>query len=189
MEASNNTNGSDLCEFISGSQLSTWLTVFQTIFLILSFLASLLLNASFTFVVIIHKALHQKDVMINLVFTVSNILYSVVTNIPTISLVIHGGRSLDIPACYTFETMSYFFGLLRYAFMLAITVDRFGAVMYPFQYTKHSMKVAAFIITTGSLNGAIVSICIHLIQCESFKHFCYVYRSLEIVMIFSRLMA
>ena len=180
MEAFNSTNGSDHCEVTSGS---TWLTVFQTVFLILSLLGSLLLNASFTIVVIIHKALHQKDVMINLVLTVSNILYSVVTNVP--SIVIHGGRSLGIPACYTIEAMSYFFGLLRYAFILAITVDRFGAVMYPFQYPKHSTKVATVIITIGSLNGAIVSICIHLLQCESFKNFCYVYNSLEIVMIFS----
>ena len=141
---------SDPCEFTPGSPFSTWLTVFQTVFLILSLLASILLNASFTIVVIMYKALrHQKDTLMNLALTVPNICSSIVGTIPTIASMIDGKWPLGKPFCYAIGTLGLIFTLLRYTSILAITVDRFGAVMCPFQYPKHGAKIAAVIFSVG----------------------------------------
>ena len=149
MDTSNSTNYSDLCEFFTATPFSTWLAALQVTFLVLSLLASLFLNASFTIVVIIHKALHQKGEVINLVLTVSNICYSVVRFV--FETMISGGWTFGRPFCYAAGATEFFFALLRMTFILAITVDRFGEVMLPFKYPRHSVKVAAVIFAVGSV--------------------------------------
>ena len=158
MEALNGTNVTNICVFTSGSPLPTWLIVFQTIFLVLVLLLSLLLNVSFTIVVILHKELHQKEMMINLVLTASNICAVVIAFLPNIAAVINGGWPFGKPFCYAIGTAIYFLVLLRYIFILAITLDRFGAVMYPYRYPQHSTKVVAAIFTVGCLFGAVSSL-------------------------------
>ena len=116
MDTSNNTNYSDIYEFLSStslsteiiyrlSLLSTWSSVLQVAFMILSLLASLLLNASFTIVVIIHKVLHQKEAVINLVLTISDICYSVVRFVFAIVPVISGRWTFGRPFCYAAEAI------------------------------------------------------------------------------------
>ena len=201
MEALNDTNVTDICVFTSGSPLPTWLIVFQTIFLVLVLLLTLFLNVSFTIVVIIHKELHQKEMMINLVLTASNICTVVIGNIPNIAAVINGGWPFGKPFCYAIGTVIYFLVLLRYTFILAITVDRFGAVMYPFQYPQHSTKVVAAIFTVGCLFGAVSSlvldaniagcynfdqsaqVCTFLYDCS--EVWCYVYVTFQILTVAS----
>ena len=158
MEALNGTNVTDICVFTSGSPLPTWLIVFQTIFLVLVTLLSLLLNVSFTIVVILHKELHQKEMMINLVLTASNICGAVFVFLPNIASLINGGWPFGKPFCYVIGTAIYFLVLARYIFILAITLDRFGAVMYPYRYPQHSTKVVAAIFTVGCLFGAVSSL-------------------------------
>ena len=150
--AFNGSNGSvDICEFTAGSPLSTWLAVLQVMFLILSLFLSLLLNITFTIVVIIYKSLHQKEIIICLGLTIPNICYSVVTNIFRIAAVINGSWPLGKKFCQAVGTANLFFGLLRYTVLLAITVDRFGSLMYPFRYPRHSAKVVTAICIIGSL--------------------------------------
>ena len=159
MSAFNISNGSDdVCEFTSGSPFPTWLTKLQTIFLILSLFSSLLLNAPFTLVVIISKLFQQRDAMISLVLTISNICYSVITNIPSMASVINGQWPFGKPLCYTIGTINFFLALLRHVVLLALTVDRFGSVMYPFHYPRHSTKAMAVIFAIGSLYCAAVSL-------------------------------
>ena len=156
MEALNSTN---ICEFASGgSQLSTWLfvTVLQTIFLTLSLLASLLLNVSFAMVVIVHGTLrHQKDVMLTLVLAILSASNSVLSSTHGFAAAIVGARRLGKPSCYTFGTINYCAVLLRFTFVLAITVDRFVTVMYPFRYSRHRTKVAAIIFIVGGLYSVV----------------------------------
>ena len=167
--------------------------------MILSLLASLLLNASFTIVVIIHKELHQKDAVVNLVLTVSNICYSIVRCIFYIIAVINGEWPLGKPSCYVVGTIQIFLALLRYTFILAFSMDRFGTVMFPFKYPTHSTKVSAVIITVGSVYGAAISLvfCTSIFGCYNLDGFdymctfqvhcseiyCYVYIVLNIIII------
>lgn len=58
----------------------------------------------------------------------------------------------------TIGTMNFFLALLRHVVLLALTVDRFGSVMYPFHYPRHSTKIMALIFAIGSLNCAVVSL-------------------------------
>ena len=168
---------------------------------VLVFLLSLLLNVSFTIVVIIHKELHQKEMMINLVLTASNICTVVFTFLPNIATVIYGGWPFGKPFCYVIGTVIYFLALLRYIVVLAITVDRFGAVIYPFQYPQHSTKVVAAIFTVGCLYSAVSSlvldaniagcynydgsaqICAFLYNCSDV--WCYVHVTLHILTVAS----
>ena len=152
MDTSNSTNYSDLCEFFTASPFSTWLAALQVTFLILSLLVSLFLNASFTIIVIIHKELHQKNAVINLVLTVSDICYSVVRFVFEITPVISEGRwTLGTQSCYAAGAIEFFFALLRFTFILTFTVDRFGGIMFPFKYPRQSTKVTAVIFAVGSV--------------------------------------
>ena len=198
----NATNGSGICEFTSGgSPLSAWLIAIQAVFLILSLLALLLLNVSYTVVVIIHKALHQKEMMINLVFTISNICTGVVGYIPGIASVINGGWPFGKSFCYAVGTINLFLAFLRFTFILAFTVDRFTAVMYPFQYPQHSAKVAAIIFIVGGMYSAVISlllnanlfgcynldkpfqVCNFVINCT--KTVCYIFIVIQVLVIVS----
>ena len=105
METPNSTNGSDLCEFTPGSPLSKWTTVFQAVFLVLSLAASLFLNGSFTIIVLAQKTLHQKEIMLNLVLTVSTICFSVICYVPGIVSVINGEWPFGKPFCYVIGTI------------------------------------------------------------------------------------
>ena len=96
--------------------------------------------------------------MINLVLTASNICAVVVAFLPNIAALINGGWPFGKPFCYAIGTAIYFLVQLRYIFVLAITVDRFGAVMYPYRYPQHSTKVVAAIFTVGCLYGAVSSL-------------------------------
>ena len=176
MNASNSFNLSDRCEFISGLKFSTWLTVLQITFLMPSLLASLILNASFTIVVIIHKALHQKDEVMNLVLTVSNICYSIVRCIFYTVAVINGEWPLGKPSCYVVGTIMFFLAILRFTFVLAFSVDRFGTVVFPFKYSPHSTMVAAVIFTVGSVYGVVTSVvfCTRVFGCYNLDGFDYV---------------
>ena len=197
----NTTNYSDICEFASVSApLATWLTIFQATFCILSLSSSLLLNVSFTVVVIIHRALRdQKELVMCLVLTVSNICYSVIFSTFYLASLIYGEWPLGKTWCYVDGTILLFFALLRFTFILAVTVDRFGGVMYPFQFPQHSSKVAAVIFTVGGLHSAITSllfnfkyfgcyrfqnfICVHQINCA--ERLCYVYIILQLLLVIS----
>ena len=202
MEAFDNaTNGSGICEFTSESPLPAWLIAMQAVFLIPSLVALLLLNVSYTVVVIIHKALHQKEMMISLVFTISNICTGVVTYIPSIASVINGGWPFGKSVCYAVGTASLFLAFLRFTFILAFTVDRFTAVMYPFQYPQHSAKVAAIIFIVGGMYSAVISlllnanlfgcynldkpfqICHFVINCT--KTVCYIFIVIQVLVIVS----
>ena len=205
MEALNSTNNSNICEFASGgSQLSTWLfvTVLQTIFLTLSLLASLLLNVSFAMVVIVHGTLRrQKDVMLTLVLAILSACNSFVDSIQRFAVVIYGARRLGKQSCYIFGTITICAVLLRFTFVLAITVDRFVIVMYPFQYPRHSTKVAAIIFTVGGLYSVVTplvfdanvvgcynldpsgQICVPQIRCSEI--YCYGYNVLQVFIILS----
>ena len=157
MDGLNTTNGSvDGCEFTSGSPLSAWLAPLQVVFFILTLFLSLLLNIPFTIIVIIYKSLHRKEIMICLGLTISNICYSVVANISRAVSVINGGWPLGKQFCLAIGTVTLFLALLRYIILLAITVERFGSLVYPFRYPRHSTKVAAAILIIGSLYVAIV---------------------------------
>ena len=83
---------------------------------------------------------------------------SLLTFLTSHAAVIYGGWPFGKPFCYAIGTVHYFLVLLRYIFVLAITVDRFGAVMYPYRYPQHSTKVVAAIFTVGSLFGAVSSL-------------------------------
>ena len=200
METLNSTNGSDLCEFSPGSPLSKWTTVFLAVFLMLSLAASLFLNGSFTIIVLTHKALHQKEMVLNLVLTISNICSCAISYTPSIASVINGAWPFGKSFCYVIGTIALFLTLLRFTFILAITVDRFGAVMYPFQYPKHSTKITAVIFTVGSLYGAVASLvfdandvgCYNLDRFDNLCTFrdchetwCYFYISIQAVIVFS----
>ena len=52
----------------------------------------------------------------------------------------------------------FFLAISRHAFLLAITVDRFGLVMYPFSFRRHRSKTAAVILLVGVLYSAAVSL-------------------------------
>eukprot|EP00731_Ephydatia_muelleri_P006392 Em0003g640a len=158
MEAFNGSNNSDICEYTPGSPLPTWMAALQTIFLVSVFIVSLILNVSFTAIVIVHKALHQEDIMLNLVLTVTNICFSALSNIPNIASVVNGGWPLGKVFCYVDGTMNFFLAISRHAFLLAITMDRFGLVMYPFSFRRHRSKTAAVILLVGVLYSAAVSI-------------------------------
>ncbi|KAL5502586.1 hypothetical protein EMCRGX_G009386 [Ephydatia muelleri] len=134
------------------------MTALQTIFLVSVFIVSLILNVSFTAIVIVHKALHQEDIMLNLVLTVTNICFSALSNIPNIASVVNGGWPLGKVFCYVDGTMNFFLAISRHAFLLAITMDRFGLVMYPFSFRRHRSKTAAVILLVGVLYSAAVSI-------------------------------
>ena len=151
-------NGSNICEYTPGSPLPTWMAALQTIFLVSVFIVSLILNVSFTAIVIVHKTLHQEDIMLNLVLTVTNICFSALSNIPNIASVLNGGWPLGKVVCYVDGTVIYFLALSTHAFLLAITVDRFGLVMYPFSFPRHRSKTAAFILLVGVLYSAAVSL-------------------------------
>ena len=153
MESLNSTNASNVCEFNPVSSLSKGSSVFQAVFLMLSLVVSLLLNASFAIIVIIYKELHQKEMIVNVFLAISNIGRSVAANTTSIASVINGGWPFGKPFCYATGTIGLFLQLLRFTYVLAITVDRFGVVMYPFQYPKHSAKVTALVFTIGSLYG------------------------------------
>ena len=158
MEAFNGSNNSDVCEYTPGLPLPTWMTALQTIFLVSVFIVSLILNVSFTAIVIVHKTLHQEDIMLNLVLTVTNICFSTLSNIPNIASVLNGGWPLGKVFCYVDGTMNFFLAISRHAFLLAITVDRFGLVVYPFSFRRHRSKTAAVILLVGVLYSAAVSI-------------------------------
>ena len=197
----NATNYSDICEFTTVSApFATWLTAFQVSFCILSLSSSLLLNVSFTVVVIIHRALRQqKELIICLVLTVSNICYSVIFSTFYLASLIYGEWPLGKTWCYVDGTILFFLALQRFTFILAITVDRFGAVMYPFQFPQHSSKVAAVIFTVGGLHSAITSLLFNFnfIGCYNFYHYvcvyrvncterlCYVYTILQVLLVIS----
>ena len=170
MEAFNGSNNSAICEYTPGSPLPTWMTGLQTIFLILVFIASLILNVSFTAIVIVRKTLHQEDIMLNLVLTVTNICFTALSNIPNIASVLNGGWPLGKVFCYVDGTVLYFLALSRHAFLLAITVDRFGLVMYPFSFPRHRSKTAAVILVVGVLYSAAVAIVFNanIVGCYNF---------------------
>ena len=156
MDTFNSSNGSDACEFTSGYPLSTWLTALQVIILTLSFFSSLLLNIAFAIIVVMYKSLHQREIMICLTLAISNICYTFVAEVSRIAAVINGGWPLGKQFCLAIGTVTLFLALLRYIILLAITVDRFGSLVYPFRYPRHSTKVAAAILIIGSLYVAIV---------------------------------
>eukprot|EP00731_Ephydatia_muelleri_P001979 Em0001g1979a len=200
MSAFNRNNGSvDFCEFNPELLLPTWLTPLQLIYLILSLFSSLLLNASFTIIAIMYKPLHQKDTMINLVLTISNICYNVVANIVSIASLTSGRWPFGKSLCYVSGMMILFLALLRYTFLLAITVDRFGSVMYPFRYPRQSTKVVAAVFTIGGLFCAVVALAFgeHSVGCYNFDQYtqrcrsfascseiwCHVYISLVVLII------
>ena len=127
----------------------------------------------------------------NLALTVPNICSSIVGTIPTIASMIDGKWPLGKPFCYAIGTLGLIFTLLRYTSVLAITVDRFGAVMCPFQYPKHGAQIAAVIFSVGILYATVPSLvydvnvvgcynfnqgtqmCVPQIQCN--EAFCYVF--------------
>ena len=170
-------NYSNPCEFTSGSPIATWLTVLQFIFCTLSLLSSLILNASFTVIVIIHRALReQKELILCLVLTVSNICWNVSFSIFYMPSLIYGQWPFGETWCYVFGTIMLFQALLRNTFLLAITVDRFGAVMYPFQYTQHNTKMATVIFTVGGMHSAITSLSYNsnVFGCYNVAEFSYI---------------
>ena len=156
MAGLNSTNVIDVCEFASGSSLPTWVAAVQVVFLTLALSSSLLLNFSFAVVVIVTKSFHEKEMIISMVLTVSNACYSVVAFSFRIASVATGGWPLGKPLCNAAGTITLFFALSRYAILLAITVDRFGSIAFPFRYPRHSTKVEVAILAVGSLYLALV---------------------------------
>ena len=80
---------------------------------------------------------------------------SVLTSTHGFAAAIVGARRLGKPLCYTFGTINYCAVLLRFTCVLAITVDRFVTVMYPFRYSRHRTKVAAIIFIVGGLHSVV----------------------------------
>lgn len=151
MDAVNETNGSDVCEFTTGKPIPTWLTVLDSLFLITVLCISLLLNVSFTIVVVVSKSLHHMEMVNNLILTVSNICYSIVANTSSFAAVTSGGWPFGKPFCYVAGATSLFLSLLRYTSLLAITADRFGSVMYPFHYPRIGAKLLVVTLILGGL--------------------------------------
>ena len=143
-------------------------------FCILSLLSSLLLNVSFTVIVIVHRVLReQKELIICLVLTVSNICYSVLFSTFYLASVFKGEWPFGKTICSVVGTVHFFLALLRFAFMLAFTVDRFCGILYPFRFPHHRSKVAAVIFTVGVIHSAITSVLFNFnfIGCYNFEHY------------------
>eukprot|EP00731_Ephydatia_muelleri_P013477 Em0007g787a len=72
-----NVSAIDVCTFTNGSPLSTALTSFQGSFLIVTLIASIVVNVFFTVVVISQKTLHQRDLVLNMLLAVLHIIIGV----------------------------------------------------------------------------------------------------------------
>ena len=121
-------------------------------------------------VVIIYKELHHKDAVSSAVLTVLNINYSVVRFVFELVPVISEeewtpGRTF----CYAAGATQTCFALLRFTFILAITVERFGVVMCPFKYPQRSTKVAAATFAVGSVYSVLTSLAVAVdaFHCDS----------------------
>ena len=169
-------------------------------FCILSLLSSLLLNVSFTVIVIVHRALReQKELIICLVLTVSNICYSVLFSTFFLASVFKGEWPIGKTFCSVVGTVHFFLALLRFPFMLAFTVDRFCGIFYPFRFPHHRSKVAAVIFTVGGMHSVISPVLFNFnsIGCYIYEHFlciprvncsnalCYNFIVLQVLMIIS----
>lgn len=141
-----NFSSLDVCTFTNGSPLPTALTAFEGVFLIVTFIAGTVVNVLFTVVVITQKALHQRDIVLNMLLTVLHIINGFVSNLTHLVSLVTGNWVFGMPACYLVGNAIFFIGLLRYVLVLVITVDRFGAVMYPFKYPQHARKVISVVI-------------------------------------------
>ena len=125
----------------------------------LSLLSSLILNISFMVIVIIQKSLRdQMELIICLILTASNICRSVLFSTFYMASLIYGKWPFGKSPCYVVGTIQFFLELLRNTMVLAITVERFGAVMFPFRYPQHRMKVTAVIFTVGGMHSVIMSL-------------------------------
>ena len=174
MNTSYGTNYSDNCEFTTVSPLEKRLMVFQTVFCILSLLSSLLLNVSFTVIVVVHRALReQKELIICLVLTVSNICFSSIFSAFYLPSVINGEWPIGRTWCGVVGTILFFIPLQRFTCVLAITVDRFCGIFYPFRFPHHRSKVAAVIFTVGGMHSVISPLLFNFnsFGCYNFKHF------------------
>ena len=163
----------DVCTFTNGSPLPTALTSFQGSFLIVTLIASIVVNVFFTVVVISQKALHQRDLVLNMLLAVLHIIIGLVANLSHLISLITGSWVFGMPACYLVGNAIFFIGLMRYVLILVITVDRFGEIMYPFKYPQHAKKVIAVVILIGTLFSLMLTLVFNLdteIGCYNFDH-------------------
>ncbi|KAL5509489.1 hypothetical protein EMCRGX_G004876 [Ephydatia muelleri] len=168
-----NVSAIDVCTFTNGSPLPTALTSFQGSFLIVTFIASIVVNVFFTVVVISQKALHQRDLVLNMLLAVLHIIIGLVANLSHLISLITGSWVFGMPACYLVGNAIFFIGLMRYVLILVITVDRFGEIMYPFKYPQHAKKVIAVVILIGTLFSLMLTLVFNLdteIGCYNFDH-------------------
>ena len=163
----------DVCKFTTGSPLPTALTAFESVFLIATFITGIVVNVFFTVVVISQKALHQRDLVLNMLLAVLHIIIGLVANLSHLISLITGSWVFGMPACYLVGNAIFFIGLMRYVLILAITVDRFGVVMYPFKYPQNAKKVIAVVILIGTLFSLMLTLVFNLdteIGCYNFDH-------------------
>ena len=146
-----------MCTFTKGSPLPTALTVFEGAFLVLTFAANMVVNVLFTVTVVTQRALHQRDLVLNMFLAVLHIVYGFVANATHLTSLITGVWVFGKPACYIEGNAVFFISLMRYVLVLAITVERFGVVMYPFKYPLQGTKVITTVILIGSLLCLMIS--------------------------------
>ena len=157
-----NVSEIDACTFTTGSPLPISLSVFEGSFLVLTFIASLAINVLFSVLVVTQRSLHQRDLILNTLLAVLHVAYGFVANMTHLAALITGSWVFGKSACYVEGSALFFIALLRYVLLLAITVDRFGIVMYPFKYPRHSTKVIATVIMIGSLYSLLLPICVYM---------------------------
>eukprot|EP00731_Ephydatia_muelleri_P013474 Em0007g784a len=162
----------DVCKlkFTTGSPLPMALTAVESVFLIATFIAGIVVNVFFTVVVISQKTLHQRDLVLNMLLAVLHIIGGLVANPTHLISLITGSWVFGMPACYLVGNAIFFIGLMRYVLILAITVDRFGVVMYPFKYPQNAKKV---MILIGTLFSSTLTLVFNLdteIGCYYFDH-------------------
>ena len=116
----------------------TWLVALHGIVLSLLLLCSVVGNATVILLVIFHKNLHYRSIVVSLGLVAADSLVALEWNLSGLASTIAGEWPLGDVACTVFGTLHLCLLYVRWLEILAVTLDRFFIILSPFNYYQYS---------------------------------------------------